>query len=286
MSEKFHIKRFAEKLLHIFQAFSLDVVAGALATGVFAVKTLQVQPNPWWWLVLGLSVWAIYAGDHLLDGYYRKQASTMFRHRMHYRFRYYFMAALILAAFTAIILVWLFMDIRVLIGGIALGAGVLIYLLVVYVGRKNNYYFQKEFFISLFYVAGIWLAPVIWHGMPLSIPLIASMIIIIMLVWAEGLSMAYFEQTSDRGDGTQSFCTFYGSALTRNLSGALLISGMLLSLMLIILVPVLKKEFILLMVLSASLMLLLVFPSYFQKKRRYRLLGEFTFWLPFVLLFG
>ncbi len=285
MLKKIHIKRFAEKLLHIFQAFSLDVVAGALAIGVFAVKTLHIQPNPWWWVVLSLSVWTVYAGDHLLDGYHRKQASTMFRHRMHYRFRYYFMTALILAAFTAIFLVWLFMDIRILIGGIAMGAGVLIYLFVIYIGRKNNYYFQKEFFISLFYVAGIWLAPVIWHGMPLSIPLIASMIIIFLLAWAEGLSMAYFEQIFDRGDGTQSFCTFYGSALTRNLSGALLIAGMLLSLILIILVPLLKKEFILLIVLSATLMLLHVFPSYFQQKGRYRLLGEFIFWLPFVLLF-
>jgi hypothetical protein len=284
MPKENHNKRYAVSLLQIFQAFSLDVVVGSLAMGVFAVTVLHVTVNGWWWPVLALSVWVVYTGDHLIDGFHQKQAATMFRHRIHYRYRYFFFAALFLAAITAVVLVWLFMDRRILTGGILLAMGALVYLGLIYFGRKIAFYFQKEFFISFFYVAGIWLAPVIWYGKPLSYSSMASMAILFLLAWAEGLMMAYFEYKFDKGDRTQSFCTFYGLATTRKLSAVLMMLAILLSFVLVFSTPALEKEFILLVVLSAILMLLFVFPSFFQKNGRYRILGELSFWLPFVLL--
>lgn len=283
MPDKNHTKGLAGILLQTFQAFSMDVVMGALASGYFAVKLLYVSVNPYWWLVLALSVWAVYTGDHLLDGFFQKQAATMFRHRMHYRHRYLFIVALLSAAFTSVVLVWIFMDRFILFGGIVMGVAALVYLTFIYFGRKKNFYFHKELFISIFYVSGVWLAPVVWYGKPLSIPAITSMFIYFLLAWAEGLMMAYYEQVNDRGDRSQSFCTFYGVSVTRNLTGILLMSGMLLSLTMVFFAPALKKEFFLLIIMSSSLMLLLFFPVFFQKNERYRLLGEMTFWLPLLL---
>jgi len=208
----------------------------------------------------------------------------MFRHRIHYRYRYFFIAAVLLAAFATVAIVWFFMCRQIFMGGIALGMGALIYLILANFGRKKACYFQKEFFISLFYVAGIWLAPVIWYGKSLSFSSIVSMVILFLFAWAEGLMMAYFEQESDKGDKTQSFCTFYGPAVTRKLSGILIMAGMLLSFVFAFSTPALTEEFLLLAVISALLALLPLFPLFFLKNGRYRVLGEFSFSVPFVLL--
>lgn len=284
MSGKIHKKKTTARLLQIFQAFSLDVVIGSLAMGVFAIKILHVQANPWWWPVLALSVWVVYTGDHLVDGYHRKQAATMFRHRIHYQYRYLLILLLILAATVAVVLVWMFMDRRILVGGIILGLCAMFYLGLVYLGRKRDFYFQKEFFISLFYVAGIWLAPDIWYGGHVSFRLAGSLVILLLFAWAEGLLMAFFEQEADKDDKTHSFCTYYGAVPTRNLSGALLLTGLFFSMMCAFLIPALRNEFILMAVLSVSLIQLLAFSSFFKKEQRYRLLGELSFWLPFILL--
>ncbi len=278
-------KGFAVLLLRLFQSFSLDVVGGSLAMGVFATKVLGITANGWWWLVLALSVWAVYTGDHLLDGYQQKQWATMFRHRIHYRFRYFLIVLLILAAFTSVALVALFMERRILTGGIFLGLGVLIYLGLNYLGRKSGFYFHKEFFISLFYVSGIWLAPVIWYNKPLPGQVVAGMVVLFLLGWAEGLMMAYFEQRFDEDDHAQSFSTFYGLSATRKLAGLLMILAMLLSLALILSADSLNKAFYLLFVLSVLLFLLPAFPAFFKKNGYYRILGEFSFWIPFALLF-
>ncbi len=284
MSERIETNRYAGNLLQLFQAFSLDVVIGALAVGLFAVKLLQVHPNPWWWLVLALSVWVVYTADHLIDGFQQKHAATIFRHRLHYRFRYFFMASLFIVSIFTVVLVLVFLDTRVLLWGIVIGLGAIIYLGFIILGRKKGFYFQKEFFISLFYVAGIWLAPLIWYGKSLSFIVILTMVIFVLLVWAEGLLTALYERESDQGDQMQSFCTFYGRQTTRRLVLILLILCVLFSLGLLLLSSSLKMEYLVLVIMTTVLMAIHYFPSFFQKNERYRTLGELTFWFPFLLL--
>jgi len=277
-------KSFAGYLLQLFQATSLDVVIGAVAGGVFAVNILAVKPNFWWWPVLVMSVWVVYTSDHLIDGFQQKRAATIFRHRLHYRFRYFFMAAIAIFSLLTLILVIVFLDIRLLLWGIAVGFGALIYLGFIILGRKKGFYFQKEFFISLFYVIGIWLAPLLWYGRALPFTAILTMAIFVLLVWAEGLLTALYEREPDRGGQMQSFCTFYGQQTTQRLILILLILSMLFSLGLLFSVPSLRMEFLILIIMTISLMAIHFFPSFFQKNERYRTLGELTFWFPFLLL--
>ncbi len=277
-------KSFAGYWLQLFQSFSLDVVIGALAGGVFAVNILAVKPNIWWWPVLAMSVWVVYTSDHLIDGFNQKRDALIFRHRLHYHFRYFFMAALFIVSTLTFILVIVFLDIRILLWGFVIGLGALVYLGFIILGRKKGFYFQKEFFISLFYVAGIWLAPLIWYGKALSFYFILTMVIFVLLVWAEGLLTALHERDSDRGDHMQSFCTFYGRQKTQRLILILLILSMLSSLGLLFTTPSLGKEYLILITMTVSLMAIHFFPSFFHKNERYRILGEFTFWLPFLLL--
>ncbi len=284
MSERIETNRYAGNLLQLFQAFSLDVVIGALAVGLFAVKLLQVHPNPWWWLVLALSVWVVYTADHLIDGFQQKHAATIFRHRLHYRFRYFFMASLFIVSIFTLVLVLVFLDTRVLLWGIVIGPGALIYLGFIILGRKKGFYFYKEFFISMFYVIGIWLAPLVWNSKALSLTVILTMVIFVLLVWAEGLLTALYERESDKGDQMQSFCTFYGRQTTRRLVLILLILCVLFSLGLLLLASSLKMEYLVLVIMASVLIAIHRFPAFFQRNERYRTLGELTFWLPFLLL--
>lgn len=277
-------KSFAGYWLQLFQALSLDVVIGAVAGGVFAVNVLAVKPNFWWWPVLAMSVWVVYTSDHLIDGFHQKRAATIFRHRLHYRFRYFFIAAISIFSLLTLLLVFIFLDTRVLIWGIAIGLGALIYMGFIILGRKKGFYFQKEFFISLFYVGGIWLAPLVWNGKALPITVILTIAIFVILVWSEGLLTALYERESDKGDQMQSFCTFYGRQTTQRLVLILLISSMLFSLGLLLLTSSLRIEYIVLATMTASLLAIHHFPSFFQKNERYRTLGELTFWLPFLLM--
>lgn len=270
--------------LQLFQSFSLDVAIGALAGGIFAINILLVKPNPWWWLILAMSVWVVYTADHLIDGFNQKQAALIFRHRLHYRFRYFFISAIIIVSLLALVLVIVFLDIRVLLWGIAIGFGALVYLGFIILGRKKGFYFQKEFFISLFYVGGIWLAPLVWYGKALPFTVILTMAIFVILVWSEGLLTALYERESDKGDQMQSFCTFYGRQTTRRLVLILLILSMLSALGLLLLTSSMRYEYMVLVTMTAFLLAIHLFPSFFQKNERYRTLGELTFWLPFLLL--
>jgi len=277
-------KSFAGYLLRLFQAISLDVVIGALAGGVFAVNILLVKPNSWWWPILAMSVWVVYTSDHLIDGFNQKDSASIFRHRLHYQFRYFFMASLFIVSILTLVLVLIFLDTRVLLWGFVIGLGALVYLGFIILGRKKGFYFQKEFFISLFYVAGIWLAPLVWYGKALPFTVILTMMIFVLLVWAEGLLTALYEKEYDQGDNMQSFCTFYGRQTTRRLIFLLLILSMFLSLGLLLSISSLRMEYMLLVAMTTLLIVIYFFPSFFQKSERYRTLGELTFWLPFLLL--
>ena len=284
MFDRSHIGTLLSQGFRLFQVFSLDVVGGALAVGVFAANTLHVSPNPWWWPVLALSVWVIYTADHLIDGYAKKQNAVILRHRFHYRYRRFFLVSMAVAALAALVLVWHFMDHRILLWGMFLGLWALGYLLLILLVYKSGFYFHKEFFISLFYVAGIWLAPVIWHGKPLSYSQILTLGVFVLLAWAEGLVMTLFEQKDDRADHMGSFSTYYGASFTKLFSGVLLSVALLASVFLLWDVPDLRKEYAILTAMATVLLVLLLFDRFFQTGQRYRATGEFTFWLPFLLL--
>ena len=271
--------------MRLFQALSLDVTGGALAGGVFAVKFLQVKPNPWWWPVLALSVWAVYTADHLVDGYSQKSNAVIFRHRFHYRYRHFFTLAVGVAAIAAVALVWFFMDRHILLWGLLLGVGALVYLLLIAKVYKSGFYFHKEFFIGLFYVAGIWLAPVFWYGAPLTTVQMVTLLIFVLLVWAEGLLVSAFELQDDRAESMGSFATFYGVKSTRKFALGLLLVVLLSLGVLLFTRPALRTGFLLLMAMDGLLIGLTAFEKSFRKNRLYRFWGEFTFWLPFLLLF-
>ena len=93
----------------IFQILSLDVILGSIAVGIFATAVLKVQPNPWWWIILPVSVWVVYTLDHLIDGFKKRDESTIYRHRFHYKYRNILGMLVVLFGLTAVILSIIFL---------------------------------------------------------------------------------------------------------------------------------------------------------------------------------
>ena len=270
-----------------FHALSLDVVIGALAVGLFASRVLQVSP-PWcWWTVLAASVWSVYTADHLLDGNNRGTASQMFRHQLHYRKQHVFLFFLILIAIYAITSSMFCFKWPVIFWGVALGGLVLFYLLFVFVARKNQIYFQKELFVSLIYVLGIWFAPLIWHGVKPGFAILMILIIFFLFGWADGLLIASLDRQRDRDDHQQSFATFYGQLKTHRLiifilalSGVLSFGGLFFQN-----VNGIRAAFALLFFMDLVLLLLFIAPVRFSKSNFYRFFLEAIFWLPAGVIF-
>jgi len=270
-----------------FHALSLDVVLGALATGLFAVKVLEVSV-PWsWWVVLALAVWSVYTADHLLDGKAMGPSSLMFRHRLHFKKRQLFLILLVFAAASALLLSFLYFDGKVLGGGIILGLVTAAYLWLVSVARYRGVYFQKELFVSLIYVFGIWFAPLIWRGAKPGLAIIMILIIFFLFGWADGLLIALLDRQSDRDDHQQSFATFYGQIKTNrliifilSLSGVLSFGGLFFQN-----VDGIHAAFALLFFMDLVLLLLFIESVRFRKSNLYRFFLEAIFWLPAGIIF-
>ncbi len=276
-----------KNLLRNFQLLSLDVVVGALAMGLFAVKLLQVNPNKWWWLVLALSVWAVYTSDHLIDGFSQKDLAVIQRHQIHYLFRIPLMVAIGLSSVVAVTLTFLFLNKTVIIVGVIIGFLAMLYLALVYISRKHQHYFHKEFFISLFYVAGIWLAPATAapHGLLLFHRL--TMAAIVLLVWYEGILVSTFEMEKDIRDGHNSFAVNFGREKTKFLLNILLIAIVIVILILLVVAKNETEYFSVLLetIMVLSLLSIIKFPGFFSKHEYYKTFGELIFWLPALIWF-
>ena len=127
---------------NIFQVLSLDVVLGALATGIFAARLVGVGIDLAWLAVLAGAVWVVYTLDHLLDGLKTKENSHIYRHRFHYLHRRAIILTLAVAALLTAILAFSCLENNILLWGAYLSLFVLGYFALHYLyGRQGNIYF-------------------------------------------------------------------------------------------------------------------------------------------------
>ena len=267
------------------QLVSIDVVIGALSMGLFAIKLFQVSPGFLWWVVLALSVWIVYTADHLIDSFSMKKEAIIVRHQLHYRYRYFFIVLISVLITAVLCIVWFFLDRRIFIGGLALGVGALIYFGMITLGQKKKLCFQKEFFISLFYIAGIWFTPILLSGKEIS-PFNYSIIaLFILMVWIEGIIIAVYEYSNDIKDGHISFVTFYGRKRSYYF---LIFQFVLISVLLVATYSLADTRlqvlaFIISLFMVAGLLVLFIFQKIFTSHELYKTLGELIFWLPGIL---
>src|SRR6478736_436347 len=67
----------------VINALSLDVAGGAVICALFFAQLLKVNLFPQGLAALGLAVWIVYTGDHLLDAKRLREQASTFRHGFH-----------------------------------------------------------------------------------------------------------------------------------------------------------------------------------------------------------
>lgn len=252
---------------------SIDVALGAMCGALFFAKLLQVQVLVYGVVCLGLTVWIIYTVDHLLDAKRIGQRASTRRHRFHhYHFnillRWVMFAILVNGAFT------FFMRERVLIGGIFLLIGVVLYLLV------NRYLkILKELLISILYTCGVLMPSVMVTN--LSVVEIPWIVVVqfILVAFVNLLVFSWFDHENDLQDKTRSFVTTVGKNRT------LYFIGMLFLLISFLFGYAPTKETFLIFCIGLGHSILVFGHQYFRVNERFRILGDALFIIPAFLYF-
>ena len=263
------------------------MVIGSLMVGAFACKVLDVDADIWWYLILALSVWLMYTADHILDALRGKTTSTIVRHQFHYAHRRIIIPIWIIVALSSILLCLIKLENEIIFLGLALGLCIMIYFAVIYFNRESRPYFlQKELFIAIVYITGIWLAPMVWNsGLPSNI-IMTIVVNLVLLGWVEGIIISWFEFEEDTADNHVSFTVLFGRKNTLSFTILLLlivlflsVGGLMLATSLII-----RTAFVIELLMVLSLAIIVLFPHKFEQHQLYRYMGEITFLFPGLIL--
>ena len=263
------------------------MVIGSLMVGAFACLLLDVDADIWWYLILALSVWVMYTADHILDAWRGKKTSTILRHKFHYTYRQVIIPIWIIVAIANVIICLIKLENEIIFHGLALGLCIMIYFAVIYFNRENHPYFlQKELFIAIIYITGIWLAPMVWHsGLPDNIIMII-VVNLILLAWAEGIIISWFEIDEDIADNHVSFTVLFGKKNTLKFTILLLLIVLFLSVAGLIMATslIIKIAFVIELLMVSSLAIIILFPHKFKQHQLYRYVGDDVFLLPGLIL--
>jgi len=258
-------------------------------TGIFACKVLDVELNFWWIVILALAVWVMYSADHLLDAWQGKTYATIKRHRFHYQYRHIILPIWFIAATSCIVLSFTKLERDILFIGILLGIAILIYFGAIYFANKNKPLFlQKELFIAMIYITGIWLAPLVWYGENPNGTIWMLIANLVLLAWSEGIIISWFEFDKDTIDQHTSFSILFGKKSSRKFIYLLLTIVFLFSVSGILLnsdSSLFRMAFTIELTMGIVLTLLISFPNIFNKNELYRYIGETSFMLPGLMLF-
>lgn len=262
----------------LLNLLSIDVAIGAVASAMFFAEVFSVDVLPQGFVALGLTVWCIYTADHLLDAWHIKHPASTARHRLHQEKFIIMITALVIVVVVDLCLA-LMIRIQVLQAALILGVVAGVYLLV---SRKLIVF--KELIAAILYTAGV-LLPVwaIYSGDLLSNQLVlvaefAGLVLINIVLFA---LLSYDEDVKDR---QPSLVTRLGRRFTLWILAIMFVVVFILVAMNISSVHRVQQAIILLM--TILLLLIVIFPGYFRKDDRFRLLGDAVFLFPLLTFVG
>lgn len=273
--------------VRILQHLSIDVVIGSVGMGVLAAQLLNTEVPLIWWFILPLCVWVMYTLDHLLDAANSKKEPTIPRHLFHRQHAHQLIYLVGGLGITALSLTLLFLPIQIILGGVILTTSIFVYFLSLrLLPERFRKWIPKEMVIACIYVGGIFFVPW-WFS--IGSPAAKThwiMVIILLLVWSEGVMAAWFDRENDLLDGHHSFATLAGKSLTKKIVTVVL-SATFAGLILIIIrsqaIEIFSSSLVLLAI-NSGLLIIIWGDKYFEKNSRYRSWGELLFILPVILL--
>ena len=265
---------------------SLDVVAGALASLLLSTQVLEVEVSLGVWLILPVTVWFFYTSDHLLDALGSSSVPQSARHFLHHKSFPYFVGTLSILLPVLLFVVFRYLSMEVLIGGFLLGAFVVVYFTIVFVGRRKGWMVPKEIFIAMLYTAGTWGPAIVQKQFELNTGQFLLLLVFALLVLIEGMTAAWYDYDLDIAEQHPSFVRWLNKVWANYIVNFLLI--VTIGLIFLYTFSSENEYFfsfsILFLMMALVLSVVLNFPSFFAHRQRFRLVGEAVFCFPFLLL--
>lgn len=270
------------------QLLSIDVVLGALFSGMMVARLLAAQMPSYWFWVLPLSVWVIYTTDHLIDARRLKDEAHTPRHLFHYQYFNWIAAFWAISILICVLYVPWIVSKEVLYFGFGMGGLVLGHLALVWlIGDRIAWFLHKELGVGGIYAAGIWGAPMVLYAGPIPWWIWAAALQFFLLAIINLLVFSMYERETDALDQHTSFVLAIGERSTR-----ILIGGIALSIVLLMLLSFLLAEpssfFWPLQMIYCLMLGSLLWVGFdeprFRFAERYRLWGDGVFLLPVLSL--
>lgn len=258
----------------ILNILSIDIAVGAMIGAGFFAKIFAVTVLPAGFTSLGLTVWAIYTADHLLDAKKVQHRASTRRHRFHQK---YFIPILILLVVGVIADVVMILFIR----KIVFVYGAYLALIVgVYILAQKQLWFFKELMATILYTAGVLLIPWSLHDAPLQGWQLIFMLQFALIVWSNILLFSLLDRTRDAKDNHRSFAVYFGDSITQQVLLMLFIAFLALAITDLVLFPETFRAETLLIAMNAVLVVLFVRRKKFSGNELYRLIGDGVFLFP------
>ncbi|MCB0822103.1 MAG: hypothetical protein KDC09_05360 [Bacteroidales bacterium] len=276
-----------QKIGQLTNTLSLDVVVGAILSAAFASRIFSVTPGVAYWFILPIAVWVVYTSDHLVDAYRLKEKAHTPRHLFHHQ-NFRLLARLVFVlSLVNIILAIFFLEHIIIVFGFIVGGGTLLYLSAVhFIGKRKKVYLQKELFVAVIYVSGVWGGPWALSGFNISPDAVILFAVFMMLAIADVLVFTIYDHNTDQLDKHPTLFSHIGEKAIYIFYYLLIVLSSVGVIYLIIDSPVFlhRAAAKIYLIMCLLLLLLISIPDVFNKNARYRTLGEMVFWLPGIIL--
>ncbi|MFA0961750.1 hypothetical protein AB9P05_08075 [Roseivirga sp. BDSF3-8] len=261
------------------------MVAGALFSALAIARLMKVRLSLPTVLALCLAVWVVYTFDHLIDAHKISHIAHTPRHRFHQKYWKSLAAILVFLSLVGVGLMFI-MPFRTILVGLIVSSVTLVYFLALRLFNVQSA-FQKELFISLVYVMGVFTGPLSqFEGQILPYHFLLFFEYL-LLAFTNLVLFAWYEQASDMADGHSSLVLKVGLKGTHALLRSLYIlcSVTVIAGLLIWSLGSLQWHFQWIMFsMLVCLLIPYLLPGFFNKNERYRVIGDGAFLLPGLLL--
>ncbi len=265
----------------VFQALSLDVVAGTLLLLITIESYLKIEV-PWTaFACLGMATWAIYTIDHLLDVHKLQNPPRSFRRTFHLKYKKQLFALVIILLVCGITTA-LFLPATILKVGLLGTLFILSYFFLI----TRTSFWQKEICIAVGYTWGIFVAPLTLLDAHITWVQWLFVFQVFIMAFANLLLFSWYDAEKDRRDGYQSMVLKIGQKKIGAFLQGLIFFGMCSCIVAMYGAKIPSSIIMQMLVLIMFSLLLLLYrkKELFEANDWYRIIGDGIFFIPVFFL--
>ena len=271
----------SDRLLNCYkfiQAFSIDVVAGAVIFSMFIAMVYNIEVPAVVYTELALAVWCIYTWDHLNDVRNIEKPST-YRHYLHKKHLKLLSLLLLFALLTAAGLIF-FLPVKTMYLGTATAILVLFYFLIIHFFPS---FYHKETLIAVLYGLGVTLGPFSCLKTFTGSGWLLCPIFAVTIAFTNLIIFSEFDKHTDKADGYPSLALklgWYTLVMIRTLLvlQTLVLTGLYLAGIISFIV------FSCFFMMVAVLAIVYLLRNSMYRGGYYRIIGDGIFYIPLIFL--